>query len=193
MIYAGFPAWTGLAVIGVMLGFLVPLSSTAQAQGTPQDRCFQIIERQGLQWDPRNKNATKWVSSNIASLCQQTRAADYPIDCFRATIRQGLDYQHGMNLCRFDTGGCVFRSAISFRLNFNPDGTYSGPTAGGWDNIIRHCAYGEQLRPGSNANSANGNVAGFSGTCMTTLLNKQYFGAAPTLRTPSIGYLIYQT
>lgn len=93
-----------LAVIGVMLGFLVPLSSTAQAQGAPQDRCFQIIERQGLQWDPRNKNATKWVSSNIVSLCQQTPAADYPIDCFRATIRQGLDYQHGMNLCRFDTG-----------------------------------------------------------------------------------------
>ncbi|WP_346909056.1 hypothetical protein [uncultured Roseibium sp.] len=174
----GFRPGQACALIAVMLGFLVLPSLSAQAQGAPAERCSQIIEQQGLQWDPRNPQATKWVYSNIRSLCQRTPAATYPIDCFRAAIRQGLDYQHGMNLCRFDRGGCVFKSAISFRLNFNPDGTYSGPTAGGWDTIIRHCAFGEQLRLGPNGDRPTVNGGGFSGTCMKTLLNKAYFGVA---------------
>ena len=158
----------GIALAALAAGLFVLPTLPAQAQNSQAnapDRCFAKIRDKGLQWDPVNAGATVWQDPNIRHLCLSTPAVDYPIDCFSAGIRQGMQWPEALATCSFNASGCAYQSALQYGVSFAADGSYQGVSSRAWDSIIRHCNFGEALNLFVDSDTTNQAPGPMLGVC----------------------------
>ena len=89
----------GMLKVGLPVLVLLFVQAGAHAQSYTREEqyCYNMVQGK-VPWNAEGN--TTWVEQNVRSLCKGTTNPKRTINCFRASISNGLDWQQGIAACR---------------------------------------------------------------------------------------------